>query len=77
MSVDPRIAKLMSDVFGVPAGSIHARTGADDIESWDSVKQLELVVALEGAFGVSIDPDDALTLDSYEAIAALLSRIGS
>jgi acyl carrier protein len=41
-------------------------------QHWDSLGHLSLVVALETAFGVSLDRDDVLAIDTYAAAAAVL-----
>ena len=41
-------------------------------EGWDSVGHMELVVAIEGAFGISVDGDDVLEMSDYAAVRRLL-----
>ena len=41
---------------------------------WDSVGHMALVAALEDAFGIMLDTDDIIALDSYEAGKAILSK---
>jgi acyl carrier protein len=78
MSVDlvDRVAEIAADVFGEDAGAVGADTTPDDLESWDSLAQLNLVVALEDEFGIELLPKDIDAMVSIEAIAALVrSRI--
>ncbi len=42
------------------------------VDQWDSVGQLTLVSALEAAFGIMLNPDDMIDLDSYAAGRTLL-----
>lgn len=45
---------------------------------WDSLGHMSLVVAIEQAFGVTLEEADVLALDSYaSAVAILKERSGS
>ena len=57
-NIDERIKDVMSAVFGVEADSISEESSQDNIEGWESIKTLDLIVALEEEFGVIIDPFD-------------------
>jgi acyl carrier protein len=41
---------------------------------WDSVGHLQLVLGLEEAFGISIDPDDVFEMRDYAAVRRILER---
>jgi acyl carrier protein len=41
-------------------------------ETWDSVAHMQLVVALEDAFGISLSEDDVLEISSYPATVRVL-----
>lgn len=44
------------------------------IPSWDSARHMELVAAIESAFGVTLDPDDILEFSSFEVGRRILSE---
>ena len=46
-----RLAGIFEDVLGERV-ELNAETTADDVDGWDSVKTVEIVVAIEVAFGV-------------------------
>lgn len=52
-----RIRTVMSAVLDVPPTSITRDSKAGDIENWDSLGQMNLMLALEEEFGVSFTPD--------------------
>jgi acyl carrier protein len=62
------IRDLMADLFGVPADRITTESSQDDIPEWDSISHLNLMLALEDAFGVSLDVEDIRRLRSVNAI---------
>jgi acyl carrier protein len=46
------------------------------LRQWDSVAHLQLVVALEDAFNVSLTPADVVDLKSYASALDILRRHG-
>ncbi len=46
----------------------------DDIPGWDSVGHMNLVTELESRFGISLDMDEVVGLDSVGAVRALVAR---
>jgi acyl carrier protein len=54
-------------------------TNADNrtLRQWDSVAHLQLVVAIEDAFGVRLTPSDVIDLTSYSAAVSILQHLGA
>ena len=52
------------------------RAAADALRQWDSVAHLQLVVAIEDAFGIRLTPADVVELQSYTAAIQILRRHG-
>jgi acyl carrier protein len=46
----------------------------DDVPGWDSVGHMNLVTELESRFGVSLDMDEIVSLDSVRAVRQLVAR---
>jgi acyl carrier protein len=46
------------------------------LRQWDSVAHLQLVVALEDAFNISLTPADVVELKSYASALEILRRHG-
>jgi acyl carrier protein len=66
---------LMGTVLGVPAGAIGPESSQDTIKSWDSLKHMNLVLALEETFGVEIPDEDAAEITSYALIKVVLQDL--
>ena len=43
-------------------------------EKWDSLAQLNIVVELESEFGVSLEPEEIGTMQSYDDVISLLKK---
>ncbi len=68
-----KIADIAADVLGIDAGEVTEETTFDDLDA-DSLDRLQLVTAIEDEFGLEIDDETLLSLnsvaDAIEAIAA-------
>lgn len=47
------------------------------IKSWDSLRHLNLVIAIEEHFGITFDPDEILELTSVRKISETIRRHGA
>lgn len=66
--MENRIKKVMSDVFNIDIESINNNSSPDNIENWDSLKHMNLIVALEEEFGVEFDDNDIENLLNFQLI---------
>ncbi|MDQ3363868.1 MAG: acyl carrier protein [Myxococcota bacterium] len=79
MSTDlpARVRTVIAATFGVPAAELSDTSSSESIDSWDSMNHLHLIVALEGEFGVSFEPEQAVELTSVRAIERALRDAGA
>lgn len=64
----------MAAVLGVGLESITDETSMDNVQGWDSIKHMNLVLALEEEFGISIPDEDAANITSYRLIRLVLAE---
>ncbi len=69
------LKKVMAAVLRVPEAEIGPDTSTDTIPTWDSLRHMNLVLALEQEFGVSIPDEDAANLSSYALIKLVLNEL--
>lgn len=62
------------EVFGVDESALNCAFTKENIDSWDSVHQLNIIAILEEAFDVMFDPEDIMELTSYEKGMALMAK---
>jgi len=74
--MEERLKKIMSQVFDTPVESINKVSSPDTIDNWDSVNHINLVLALEQAFGISFEPDEIIELMNFELILIILKDKG-
>ena len=55
--VNDRIKNVMSSVLAVPIGEINDDASPDNIDSWDSLKHMNLIIALEEEFSLELSDE--------------------
>ena len=70
-----KIKQVMSLVFEVPLESIADDASSDNIENWDSLRHLNLILALEEEFGVSIPDEEVGNLINYKLIELVINDL--
>ncbi len=77
MNSDSQFEKLRratAAVLGLPEQDVTDETSPDTAESWDSVTHLNLVMAVEEAFGVSFTPEETMEMSSVKLIRMLIEE---
>jgi acyl carrier protein len=72
-----QVRNIASDIFGVPADKITAESSPETIENWDSMRHLNLVLAVEEKFGVQLDPENIERMKNIGAVAELVEKLQS
>ena len=67
------IKNVMSAVFEIPEGNIQDDSSPDTIESWDSLKHMNLVVALEEEFEIEFTDDEIIEMMNYYLIKNIIN----
>jgi acyl carrier protein len=62
------IKNTMAQIFGIPAEEISASSSPETIAQWDSLKHMQLIMALEDELGIEFTDDMIPQLLSFEAI---------
>jgi len=75
-SVQDRVNNVMSAVFEITIEQINENSSPDTIESWDSLKHMNLVIALEEEFDCQFSDIEIVDLLSYKLIMAILDDRG-
>ena len=70
-----RIKDVMSSVFDILKHDIKEDASPDNIESWDSLKHMNLIVALEEEFEVKFKDEDIIEMINYKLIVNILNGL--
>lgn len=71
-----KLQQTLGTTLKVPPSKISATTRDQDLPSWDSLGQVNLIMALEQEFGVTIEVEDFGNLNSVPAILSYLEKQG-
>jgi acyl carrier protein len=69
-----RLKQVLANVFGEDSESINDESSMDTIENWDSLRHLNLILALEEEFEVSFDEEETVIIVSYLLIKTVLKE---
>ena len=72
--MEERIKKIMSAVFEISPVEINANSSPENIQSWDSLKHINMVSALEDEFGIAFTDDEIIKIVTFSAIKANLKN---
>ena len=72
--MEDRIFRVVSDVLGVPIEKVNDDSSPDTIQSWDSLSHINLILALEAEFTISLSPDDVLEMLSVSLIRTIIAE---
>jgi acyl carrier protein len=72
--MEVRIKTVMSEVLNVDIQSIGNLSSPDNIENWDSLKHMNLIVALEEEFGIELDDQEIADSINYALILNIVQE---
>ncbi len=67
-STRERVLRAVSQIMGVPAATLTDASSPDSVDAWDSLRHMNLVLALEEEFGVKFSDEQIMTMSSVERI---------
>jgi acyl carrier protein len=70
--MEQRIKNVMASAFTCDISEISENASPDTIEQWDSLKHMNLIVALEEEFGVTFSEDEIVEMLNYKLIRETL-----
>lgn len=76
MTTFEKLQQTIAATLKVQPANVTPSTRDEDLPSWDSLGQVNLIMALEQAFDVYIEVEDFGDLKSVAAILAYLERQG-
>tara|TARA_Y100000590_G_C15127717_1_gene791200 strand:+ start:359 stop:604 length:246 start_codon:yes stop_codon:yes gene_type:complete len=74
IKTDDQIKNVMAAVFNIPIDEITENSSPDSIESWDSLRHMNMVLAFEEEFGVKFTDDEIVEMMNYLLIKKILKE---
>ncbi len=69
MNVLAELASLVREVFDAPDAVVVRETTANDVDGWDSLSHVNLIVSVEVRFGVKLSAREILALRNVGDLA--------
>jgi acyl carrier protein len=69
-----RIEPILRDLFDEYEGPVTAALSAKDVEQWDSLANVQLMVMVEVAFGIKFATTEVTSLNNLGELATLVMR---
>jgi len=69
-----KLKQVVSDILAVDIDNIDENSSSDNIDQWDSLSHIRLVMAIEIEFKVKLTPDDMMDMLSVKLIKMILEE---
>jgi acyl carrier protein len=70
--LEAKIERLLSELLLIPAESITDDLAMKDVDVWDSLKHMELIVSLEESFSIQLSFDEIVAMQNVREIKRVL-----
>jgi acyl carrier protein len=69
-----KVRTITADILEVSPGQLTPQSSSENIETWDSVHHLNLILAFEQEFGIQLEPEEIDQMNNVERITSILAR---
>lgn len=74
--MNQRLVFVLAEVFGLRADQVVTELTKDNVGSWDSLKQMDLVMSLEREYSIILEFSDIIRMNSVANIIEVLKNKG-
>lgn len=72
--MENKIKKIMNSIFNIDSDQINDKTSPETLEEWDSLKHMNLILALEEEFDIEFSDEDISQMQSYALIKLIIEE---
>lgn len=72
--MNDQIKELMASIFEMEVSDIGNDASPETIESWDSLRHMNLIVALEDEFNIQFTDEEMLQMLNFQLISLILKE---
>ena len=66
--------EVFVEVFAVDKNALNENFNKENVESWDSIHQLNITANLEEVFDIMFEPEDIMAMTSYQDGKTILGK---
>lgn len=74
--MNQQLAEVLAEVFGLRVSEIQPTLQKSEVGTWDSLKQMDLVMSLEREYNIALDIPDIVRMTSVASIMDVLKDKG-
>ena len=74
MNVTDKLKEIFANIFFVDPKIIHNKLSQEEVDNWDSLQHLNLILAIEEEFEISISPEEATEMLNFQLIVLLIEE---
>ncbi len=72
-----KVFQVIATSFNLDESKIKLSDTKKDIESWDSIGHLHLIMNIESEFGIKLNTEDVIKIDSVEKCIKVVEKLTS
>ena len=69
-----RVRGIAADILELSPNQITLQSSSENVQTWDSVRHLNLILAFEQEFGLQLDPEEIDQMNNIEGITSILEQ---
>ena len=73
---EQKLMSIFSIILDLPLNKLSSDSNVENLEEWDSLSHVQLIMTIENEFEISLSPDEALAIFSIkDAIDLVKSKV--
>lgn len=72
--MNEQVFEIAAGIFGIPANQLNQASSPSNTPEWTSLKQMNLIVALEREFSISFSVKDIVEMENMALIIEILKE---
>ncbi|MDY6836567.1 MAG: acyl carrier protein [Thermodesulfobacteriota bacterium] len=73
-TIQERVKEVMAGIFSMDPADIGPHSSLRTIKKWDSLQHVNLIIALEQAFGLRIAVSQAVEMTSFPSVCRVVAQ---
>ncbi|MEJ2593699.1 MAG: acyl carrier protein [bacterium] len=74
MNIEERVKQILAKILNADPSKIDRHFSAEFVKEWDSLQQMNIIVALEEEFGIRFGEAESILLKNYSSLQAAVKK---
>ena len=72
--IKTKVIDVIFNVFNIDKSKINQKMDLDNTDDWDSLKHMNLIIALEEEFNINFQDSEIIQINSFNKIIEVISK---